>query len=70
MTCGDFTRNGLTYFTYDALHAKTALAEHADALNQVAERCNINYLHSIYDELKEVNVSTNWLLCSTICYQS
>ena len=28
---------------------------HAEALNQVAERCNINYLHSIYDELKQVN---------------
>ena len=43
------------YFTYDALHAKTALNEHAAALNQIEERCNINYLHSIYDELKEVN---------------
>jgi hypothetical protein len=55
MKCGDLTRNGLKYFTYDALHAKTALNEHAAALNQIEERCNINYLHSIYDELKEVN---------------
>jgi esterase/lipase superfamily enzyme len=55
MKCGDFTRNGLKYFTYDALHAKTALNEHAEALNQIEERCNINYLHSIYDELTEVN---------------
>ena len=70
MKCGDLTRNGLKYFTYDALHAKTALNKHAEAVNQVAERCNINYLHSIYDELKQVNesrLSTNWLLCSTIC---
>ena len=53
--CGDLTRNGLKYFTYDALHAKTALTEHSEALNQVEQRCNIEYLHSIYDELKEVN---------------
>ena len=55
MKCGDFTRNGLKYFTYDALHAKIALTEHSEALNQVEQRCNIEYLHSIYDELKEVN---------------
>ena len=29
--------------------------EHAEALNQVEQRCNINYLHCIYDELKEIN---------------
>ena len=55
MKCGDFTRNGLKYFTYDALHAKIALTEHSEALNQAEQRCNIEYLHSIYDELKEFN---------------
>ena len=55
MKCGDLTRNGLKYFTYDALHAKIALTEHSEALNQVEQRCNIEYLHSIYDELKEFN---------------
>ena len=55
MKCGDFTRNGLKYFTYDASHAKIALTEHSEALNQVEQRCNIEYLHSIYDELTEIN---------------